>query len=151
MLSLEPWHVFASVGILLALMEVFTATFFTLPAGLAFLATAVVALFTQNWTILTFVLAVNLTVVYTVFYRWVWPRLRKTASKTNAEAMAGRIATVCTAIDPHTGEGEVKLYGDTWRVISRLPFAVGAKVRIVSTEGNRVVVEETTAEERIGA
>lgn len=149
-MSLEAWHLLASVGVVLALMEVFTPTFFTLPAGLAFGATALVAAFTQNWTLLIFALAVNLAVVYSVFYRWVWPRLKKTAAKTNADAMAGRIATVCTAVDPETDTGEVKLYGDTWRVVSRLPFAVGAKVRIVRTEGNRVVIEETTVEERFG-
>lgn len=140
---IEPWHVFASLGIALALAEFFTPSFFALPAGLAFLATAAVALFSQDWTLLSVVLAVNLGIVYATFQRYVWPRLQTTMTRTNAEGMTGKIAVVTQAIDPVSGAGEVKLYGDTWKVIAQRPFSVGDQVRIIRTEGNRVIVEPT--------
>jgi len=136
----EPWHVLASVGLALALVEVFTPSFFALPAGLAFLATAVVAAFTSKWELLSLVLAVNLATVYATFQRFVWPRLQKSNTKTNAEGMAGKTAVVTEAVDPNTGSGEVRLYGDRWKVIADRAYPVGDEVSIVRTEGNRVVI-----------
>ena len=139
-MDIEPWQVLASLGVVLALFEFFTPTFFALPAGLAFLATAVFALFTRNWSLLALLLALNLALVYALFHRFVWPRVSTRPTKTNAEAMVGKIAVVTEAIDPDSGSGEVKLYGDLWKVISEVPFSVGSRVLIVRTEGNRVVV-----------
>ena len=137
---MEPWQTFAVVGLLLGIAELFTPTFFSLPAGLAFLATALVGVFTDHWMTLYVVLAINLAMVYGVFYKFVWPRLAKVAPKTNADAMAGKIATVTEAVDPATDEGEVKLYGDKFRVVAKDTFAVGTKVMITATEGNRVLI-----------
>ncbi len=137
----EPWHLLAAIGLLLTAAEFFTPTFFALPAGLAFLATAAIGLFTESPTILAAALAVNLGIVYGTFYRFVWPRLQKNSPRSNADAMSGKIAVVTEAVDPVTGAGEVKLYGDLWRVVSRLPFEVGTRVAIVATQGNKVVIE----------
>jgi inner membrane protein len=142
---IEPWQIFAGLGIALALAEVFTPSFFALPAGLAFLATAGVALFSRDWTLLSVVLAVNLGIVYATFHRFVWPKLQRKSTRTNAEGMTGKLALVTEAIDPKTGRGEVKLYGDSWRVVADRPFQVGDHVRIVRTEGNRVIVEASDA------
>ncbi|HXS17712.1 MAG TPA: NfeD family protein [Polyangiaceae bacterium] len=142
---IEPWQIFASLGIALALAEIFTPSFFALPAGLAFLATAGVALFTHDWTLLSVALAVNLSIVYATFQRFIWPKLQRKSTPTNAEGMSGKLAVVTEAIDPKTGSGEVKLYGDRWRVIAQQPFAVGDHVRIVRTEGNRVIIEAPQA------
>lgn len=137
----EPWHLLAAIGLLLTAAEIFTPTFFALPAGLAFMATAALGVFTDNSTILISALAVNLGIVYGTFYKFVWPRLQKNAPRSNADAMSGKIAVVTEAVDPRTGAGEVKLYGDLWRVISDQSFEVGERVNIVATRGNKVVIE----------
>lgn len=139
-MHLEPWLFFAGVGLVLALVEFFTPSFFSLPAGLAFLVTALVAVFTRDWVTLYVVLAINLAVIYAVFYQFVWPKLRRTAPRTNAEGMAGRVATVSEAVDPVSGAGEVKLYGDRFRVVAKEAFAVGTRVVITGTDGNKVIV-----------
>ncbi len=139
-MNIEPWQLLGSLGILLALAEFFTPTFFALPAGLAFLATAACAFTTQNWTVLALLLAINLAIVYSTFQRFVWSRLVPQSTKTNADAMVGQLATVSETIDPKTGAGEVKLYGDTWRVIAEQRYDEGQQVRILRTEGNRVVI-----------
>gem|GEM_PF-1709431 len=144
---METWHYFAAMGVVLALVEIFTPTFFTMPAGLAFLATAAVGTMLDDTTLLFLVLAINLGVTYGVFYKFVWPRLQKSSPKTNADAMAGKIVTVSERIDPKTGEGYVKLYGDTWRVVAKDAFEVGDRVVITATVGNKVIVRAPLAEE----
>jgi len=142
---IQPWQILASLGIALVLAEVFTPSFFALPAGLAFFATAGVALFSRDWTLLSVVLAANLAIVYVTFQRFVWPKLQRNNTRTNADGMTGKIAIVTAAVEPITGDGEVKLYGDTWRVVANRPFSVGDHVRIVRTEGNRVMIEASNS------
>lgn len=143
----SAWQIFLVVGLLLAAFEMFTPTFFALPAGLAFAATAVVALFLTDWVSLLVVLAVNLTLVYFVFYRFVWPRLERSAPKMNADAMSGQVATVTEAVEPETDKGEVKLYGDRFRVIATERFSEGTRVMITGTRGNKVVIRALFADE----
>lgn len=137
---MEAWQILAVVGVLLLVVEFFTPSFFTLPAGLAFLATAFLAAFVTDWPILLGALTVNLLVVYWIFQRHVWPHVKKGRMETNASGMVGQTAVVTEAVDPEAGTGYVKLYGDSWRVVSDRAFDVGAKVKIIGTDGNKVVV-----------
>jgi len=139
-LDVEPWQLLVAAGLILGLAEFFTPTFFTLPAGLAFIATAVWALFIESGVTLLLILALHLMAVYLLFYKLVWPKLKKSAPRTNADAMAGKVATVVEAIDPVSGAGEVRLYGDRFRVVAERAFAVGNKVMITATSGNKVVI-----------
>lgn len=138
--GLSAWQVFVVVGLLLAALEIFTPTFFALPAGIAFLMTAAVAVFLDDWVALFVILSVDLTIVYFVFYRFVWPRLERNAPKMNADAMSGKVATVTEAVDPASDRGEVKLYGDRFRVIASQSFSEGTRVMITHTQGNKVVI-----------
>ena len=137
---MEPWQLLVAAGLILGLAEFFTPTFFTLPAGLAFIATAVWALFIESGVTLLLILALHLMAVYLLFYKLVWPKFKKSAPRTNADAMAGKVATVVEAIDPVSGAGEVRLYGDRFRVVAERAFAVGNKVMITATSGNKVVI-----------
>ncbi len=139
-LGQNAWQVLLVMGLLLAAVEMFTPTFFSLPAGIAFVLTAGVAAFVDDWVTILVVLALDLAAVYFVFYRFVWPRLEQTAPKMNAGGMSGKVATVSEPVDPTTEAGEVKVYGDRFRVIATQPFAVGTRVMITGTRGNRVVI-----------
>lgn len=121
------------------ILEIFTPSFFMLPAGIAFLGTATLAPFLSlTWTLA--LLVAWLLGVYGVFYRFVWPRLEKRSPKTGAHGMIGQIATVTEPIDASAQTGYVKLYGDSWRALSSESFAIGERVVILQTEGNKVVV-----------
>lgn len=137
---MEPWLVFAALGVLFALAEVFTPTFFALPAGVAFLVAALIASFLPGWTPSLAVLAVLLLVTYGLSYKLVWPRFQKPKTRTGADGLVGKIAEVTEEITLEGGVGYVKLYGDSWRAISEHSFRVGDKVEILATEGNKVVV-----------
>lgn len=146
--GLYAWQIFVVVGLLLAAAEIFTPTFFALPAGLAFLMTAVVALFLRDWVMLLVILSINLTLIYFVFHRFVWPRLKRDAPKMNADALSGKVATVSEAVDPASDRGEVKLYGDRFRVVAAQSFSEGTKVLITGTQGNKVVIRALEESER---
>lgn len=136
----EPWTVFAIVGVGLIILEIFTPSFFMLPAGLAFLATAALSPLLPNLTTTLAVLAVNLVVTYAAFQRLVWPRVQKAAPRTAASGMIGKTATVTEAVRPDA-PGYVKLYGDSWQALASEELEVGTRVVIVGIEGNKVVVE----------
>jgi len=138
---MEPWLILAIIGAVLAISEIFTATFFLLPAGIAFLLGAALSPALSGWPVTFGVLSGLLGLTYILFYFAVWPRLRaKSGSETGAHGMVGKIATVTEAITLESGIGYVQLYGDSWRAISESAFAVGAKVQILATEGNKVIV-----------
>jgi len=137
---METWQILAGVGVALLVIEFFTPSFFTLPAGLAFLVTACLSPFVADLRIVLAALTVNLLIVYWIFQRQVWPRVKQSNQATNASGMVGKTAIVTEAIDPLSGAGYVKLYGDSWSVVSEQPFEVGAKVKIIGTDGNKVVI-----------
>lgn len=140
-MRMAPWLILAILGAFLAVAEIFTATFFALPAGIAFVLTAAFAPWFDTWPPLLGILAGWLVVTYVVFSLFVWPRMRpKATTGTGADGMIGKVATVTEAITRESGIGYVQLYGDSWRAISEQPFAVGDKVKILATEGNKVIV-----------
>lgn len=138
---MDPWIILAVLGALLALAEIFTASFFALPAGIAFVITAAFAPWFDTWPPLLGILAGWIVVTYLVFSLFVWPRMRpKSTTRTGVQGMVGKVATVTEAITRESGVGYVQLYGDSWRAISEEPFSVGEKVQILATEGNKVIV-----------
>jgi membrane protein implicated in regulation of membrane protease activity len=138
---MEPWLILAIIGALLAISEIFSAGFFLLPAGIAFMLTAVFAPFLKSWPPTLLTLIGLLTLTYLLFYMRVWPKMRtKDNGQTGVGAMIGKTAVVTEAISTESGLGYVQLYGDSWRAISETPFDKGAKVKILATEGNKVIV-----------
>ncbi len=136
----SAWQVLAVVGVIFAILEIFTSSFVLLPAGLAFLATALWSTIVPGWTPVLALLCAHLFATYALFYFLVWPRLRKFAPKSNASGMIGQIATVTEEISGAGDPGYVQLYGDSWRAVSDGRHPVGAKVTILGLDGNKVVV-----------
>ncbi len=139
--QLEIWQVLVSLGLLLVISEIFTAGFFALPAGIAFLVTAFWAPFISSIPVLGVVLSAHLVASYFVTHRFVKPRLTGRKIETAAQGMIGKEAVVTTRITPSSRSGYVKLYADLWAAEAKCSLDVGARVRILSVEGNRVVVE----------
>ena len=138
---MEPWLILAIIGALLAISEIFTAGFFMLPAGIAFMLTAVFAPVLKTWPTTLLTLTGLLGLTYVLFYVGVWPKMRpKAEGQTGVNGMIGKTAVVTEEITSESGVGYVQLYGDSWRAISETPFATGAKVKILATEGNKVIV-----------
>lgn len=139
---METWHIIAAIGTVLIILEIFTPSFFMLPAGVAFLVTSFFATWVDDRTTLLGILAALLLVVYSICYRFIWPKLNRkiAAAKTGVDAMVGKTAVVSEAITPDGMAGYVKLYGDVWRALADEAIEVGARVTIIRTDGNKVIV-----------
>ena len=63
--------------------------------------------------------------------------------RTNVDALLGEVASVVKRIDNDRGEGQVMLDGMEWtaRSLDDQPIPAGARVRVVSIEGVKLIVE----------
>jgi membrane protein implicated in regulation of membrane protease activity len=139
----SPAQILGLAGLLLVLMELFTASFVLLPLGLACLLTALAAVWIDSWPALFALLSVDAAVVFTVFRRFVRPRFARRAQPTAADGLVGKQAVVTERVLASGEGGYVKLYGDSWRAISASgrDHEVGARVTISGTDGNKVIVD----------
>ena len=137
------WELFAIIGILLVLAEIFVSGFFVLPVGLAFLIAALVATFTTSWLLVLSVLGVSLLFLFWLFQvQLKWGESKISAAPTNVDAMVGSEVEVVEAIEG-SKSGYVKLYGDRWVALSKAhkSFEVGDRVTIIKVDGNKVIVD----------
>ena len=139
---MENWQILCAVGLALVAAELATGGFVMLPMGVAFLLTAGAALWVPGWEWLLGILGVNAVLVFAFFRKFVTSRFEVAAQPTGAEAMIGKQALVTEAIRAVDNSGYVKLYGDSWKAVSRegRDIDVGAKVTIVGIDGNKVIV-----------
>lgn len=78
-----------------------------------------------------------------------WRKLRARPSpgrlvRTNVDALPGQTATVIKGIDNDRSVGQVLLDGMEWtaRSVDERPIPEGAKVRVISVEGVKLIVEQ---------
>lgn len=139
-LTIKVWELFAVIGVLLIIFEIFTLSFAVLPIGLAFLITAAGAVYLNSWLSVLLLLAINLIIMIWVVNKFVKRPRGETAK---VDSMVGKVAEVIQEITPEKN-GEVKLYGDKWVALSKANkvFEIGQKVKILEIDGNKVIVGE---------
>lgn len=74
--------------------------------------------------------------VIRLLYLWSQP------TRTNVDALVGRVGIVTVALDPDTGQGRVKVGGEDWRgmPLGDAVIAPGEKVEVVRVDGAKLVV-----------
>lgn len=140
--GMVAWKIFAIIGVVLMIAEIFVSGFVLLPIGMGFLLAAAASLVIHDWFALLGLLAFFEITMFWFFQTYLKKLNAKTRAYTNAEGMIGKECTVIEAI-PKGGAGYVKLYGDQWQALSSVggSIAVGERVVITRTEGNKVYVE----------
>lgn len=141
--AIKVWEVLAVLGIFLAVLEIFAPGFILLPIGLAFLATAGVAVFLSTWLSVLIALAVSLCFLIWLFqFKLNLGGSSSSMMGTNVDGMVGEKVIFTKAIADNA-VGEVKLYGDRWRVysISKRTYSVGDSALVVKVDGNKLVVD----------
>lgn len=138
--SMPPYQLLASIGLLLALAEVLVSGFFMLPIGVAFLLTALVAVWVDSWTVLLPLLALFEFLSFVGLGKWFKPTPALTP--TNVEAMLGKECEVVEPIGVNS-IGYVKLFGDQWAARSDCEYELpkGSRVTITRMDGNKVWVK----------
>lgn len=142
---MEPWQIWIIASLLFFIAEIFTVGFVVICFAVGGLGGAIAAAcgLSVIWQIAIFAVA---TALCFFFLRPIALKLffRKDDTKTNADAIIGRIGTVSEAIDPAADSGRVKIDGDDWKAVSAdsQAIAAGEHVEIISREGLIVKVKQ---------
>ena len=77
---------------------------------------------------------------------WIRPMFdakhKRELSPTNADRVLGHEGIVIKSIDPIEGKGQVKVLGQVWSAKADKPIEEGSKVKVLSLEGVKIIVEE---------
>ena len=134
------WTILFLAGLGMIGLEVVLPTLFWMPLGLGALATAPLSYFLDHWSILGLWPLFSLCAFYLIKMIF---NPGKNSYKSGVEALTGKKGLVMEAIERQSGTGTVKVQGDLWHVFNvEEDIPVGAKVKVVSVEGNRLCVEE---------
>lgn len=139
------WYFWIILGVVLLILEIFTAGFFVALIGVAALLMAVVSLFISTlWLQLLIFTFLSVGIVW-IFLPMIRRSLEHNAVPTNQEAMIGKTVLVTEEINNTLGKGYVKYYGDFFpaRSVDGKVIPAGKEVIIRRIEGIRVFVEET--------
>jgi len=139
------WHAWVIIGIAFLILEIFTPGFVVACLGLAFLITAIPASMGLDikWQIVIFCI-VNLVIFFFIrpfFLKYLSPN--KPESRTNVDALIGKIGVVTQAVDPIAFTGRVNVGGEDWRAISSSDkvINVGEKIVVKKVDGTKLSVE----------
>ena len=138
---IQVWHVYIILGLALCAAELIMPAIMLLPIGLGALATVPFASFVPFWMSLVLWGIFSL-LFFILLRRWFAPKKDK-SGQTGASGMVGVRVMLTKASSPQD-EGELKLYGDTWKVIQGdETIKDGEWVEITEVIGNRVKVRQT--------
>jgi len=144
--SLTLPQIFAVLGLLLCIAEVFLPGFWVLPVGVGFLLTAISGLFGVQGNLLWVALVLSLlsSVVFTV--KFLRPHLKKGAYQSNMFGLIGLEVLVEERIDVSANTGSVRIYSDHWRALTLNDEVLekGSRVRVHSVDGNKLYVTKVS-------
>ena len=136
---MEPWHYWLIAGIVLCILEIFTADFLLLGLGFAATGSSVASFYNAPMTWQVGVFAI-LSVIFVFgirplakahFYKTSDPRV------TNVDAIRGKRGVVVDSIPMNGQPGRVKLGAEEWRAVTEdgVTFTEGEEVVVESVEG----------------
>lgn len=135
--------VWAAIFLVTILIEVFSLELDCVWFSVGSLVAFILALCHVNW-IVQLVVFLVVSIVLLLSVGLVCKKLLKnTKSKTNLDVLIGTSHTLLKAIEPESA-GEVKVNDIVWRAVSKNGEAIAKneKVKIVSVEGNKFIVEK---------
>ncbi|HRY84595.1 MAG TPA: NfeD family protein [Candidatus Cloacimonadota bacterium] len=143
-LAWQAWHIWMIIGIGFIIIEIFDPAFFFISLGIGAIFTALLALipFMRNSIPLQIFSFAVISFIAFLFMRKLGRKvLRNPGAETNVNALIGQTGIVTKAIPAH-GKGYVKIGGEEWSAATDDDYAIDldAKVRILSIEGNKVIV-----------
>lgn len=147
---IKRWQLWIVVGIVLVIVEIFTAGFFALWFAIGAFAAALASWLGMGgiWQIfiLAAVSAALLVASRTIFQKFLY---KDKEVKSNVDALVGRDALVIEGIPDDLTTGRVKVGGENWSAVieEKSPVAENERVKVVAVKGNKLVVKKIKAEE----
>lgn len=140
--TLSIGQIYATLGIVLIILEVVVPGFVMLPIGVGFLITsAFVGLIPSvGGQLLLLFLSIILTFIF--FSKVIKFKLQKARHLSNAESLVGQMGIVEEEINANSRKGYVKIYGDSWKAIAvdGSVINVGSRVVVEKLDGNKIIV-----------
>ncbi|HLA11980.1 MAG TPA: NfeD family protein [Pyrinomonadaceae bacterium] len=142
------WILWAVLGAILIVAEIFTAGFVLFWFGIGALAAAFAALIGINSLALQFmifaVVSIGLTAASrTIFVNYFTRDNKGPDLKTGVDALPGKVGTVVSSSRGALQEGAVKVFGSTWTaypVAGEDPLEAGERVMVEAVEGASIYV-----------
>jgi membrane protein implicated in regulation of membrane protease activity len=147
-LDVWPW-VWLFVAVTFALLEVtlLGGSFILLPFAVSAFVASLLGFYDVSVEVQWAVFVLGGAGLWIGFYRWAKTFLRDHVLPpgVGADRLVGMTGTVTVAVTPDDSErrGRISIEGETWGVITahQKPLSMGTKVRILSMQGARLVVE----------
>jgi membrane protein implicated in regulation of membrane protease activity len=141
------WILWAVLGVILIVAEIFTTGFVLLWFGAGALAAALAAIAGAGYPfqfLIFFVVSIALTAASrTIFTKYLMPEGGEGGYKSGAESLPGQVGTVVASSHGALLEGAVKVYGSTWTAYpaeGEEPLEAGARVVVESVRGASIYV-----------
>jgi membrane protein implicated in regulation of membrane protease activity len=141
------WILWALLGVILIVAEIFTSGFVLLWFGLGAIVAALAALAGAGYPfqfLIFFVVSIALTAASrTIFTNYLMRDGDEGGYKSGAESLPGQVGTVVAASQGALLEGAVKVYGSTWTAYpaeGEEPLEAGSRVVVESVRGASIYV-----------
>ncbi len=147
-LDVWPW-VWLFIAVTFALLEVtlLGGSFILLPFAVSAFVASLLGFYDVSVEVQWVVFVLGGAVLWIGFYRWAKTFLRDHVLPpgVGADRLVGMTGTVTVAVTPDDSErrGRISVEGETWGVVTshEMSLSEGTKVRILSMQGARLVVE----------
>jgi membrane protein implicated in regulation of membrane protease activity len=133
------------MGIILLIAEVFATGFFLFSIGVGAIVTGLIARMFPHTSVQIAVFVVTTLVTFILMKPFAKKLLKPVNKDTNIFALVDKTGIVTRIILPQK-RGYVKIEGEEWSAISEDPeetILENSVVRIINTEGNKVIVKST--------
>jgi membrane protein implicated in regulation of membrane protease activity len=113
------WVAWFVIGLVLLIVEIFSAGFVVSLIGLACFMAGIVSIFTDNLIIQFVVFAITM-ILLMIYVRPIIKKLfsSKSNKKSNIDLLIGKVCVVDTEINNLKGTGYIKINADYWKAVS---------------------------------
>ncbi|MBR5369752.1 MAG: NfeD family protein [Bacilli bacterium] len=127
--------------VILLLIELVTVNLVTIWFAIGAIAAIITTIFTDSILIQSIVFVV-VSVIALLITKPLIKKFKKfEVEPTNSDRVIGKVGDVTKKIDKNK-YGEVKVYGNTWTASSKDVIEVGERVKVLSIDGVKLIVEK---------
>jgi membrane protein implicated in regulation of membrane protease activity len=149
-LNFSPWVFWASLAVILFILEIFIPGFWIATFGFGAIASAVVSLFTDSLHVMLIVFSLATAAAFFLLRPFMIKYFYKNSDKieTNINALRGRKVIVIETIDNIRSKGRVKIGGELWRARTEHDEIIekDETVEIIKVDGAKVFVKHFKGE-----
>lgn len=145
MAGLDMWIVWAILMVVFLIVEAFTLGLTTIWCAAGCIVAGIMDLCGASLTAQIIAMVAVSVICFIICMVLIRPMIDVRSKKkepTNADRVIGQEAVVVKAIDPIEGKGQVKVMGQLWSAKASVDIPQGARVKILSMEGVKLVVEK---------